>query len=118
MLNMFSGGALLQFSIFGLGIMPYITSSIIMQLLNIVIPALSRLSREGEAGRKKIQTYTRYGTIVIAALQAYGYTFLLSSQAPGAYPQDSGIFMLSVIGSIVVGTVFLRIGDDLSRYGV
>jgi len=119
MLNMFSGGALLQFSIFGLGIMPYITSSIIMQLLNIVIPALSRLSREGEAGRKKIQTYTRYGTIVIAALQAYGYTFLLSSQAPGAYPQDSGIFMLSFIGSIVVGTVFLMwIGEQITERGL
>lgn len=118
MLNMFSGGALLQFSLFGLGIMPYITSSIIMQLLTVVIPSLSRLSREGEAGRKKIQAYTRYGTIIIAALQAYGYTFLLASQAQNSYPQ-TGLFMLSFVGSIVVGTVFLMwIGEQITERGI
>src|SRR5512142_3208166 len=69
--NMFSGGALEQMSIFALGIMPYISSSIIIQLLTVVVPSLERLQKEGEAGRKKINQYTRYGTILLSAIQGY-----------------------------------------------
>src|SRR5688572_32397966 len=71
MFNMFSGGALEQFSIFTLGIMPYVTASIVMQLLTVVVPRLDQLNKEGEQGRKKIQQFTRYGTLVIAAVQAW-----------------------------------------------
>ena len=69
--NMFSGGALKRFSIFALGIMPYISASIIMQLLTIVLPALERLSKEGDLGRKRITQYTRYGTVVLCVVQSY-----------------------------------------------
>ena len=70
--NMFSGGALQRFSVFTLGVMPYISSSIIFQLLTVVVPKLEQLAKEGEAGRKKITTYTRYGTVLIAAVQSLG----------------------------------------------
>ena len=69
LVNLFSGGALEQFSIFALGIMPYISSSIILQLLTVVIPHLERLSKEGEAGRRKITQYTRYGTVILSIIQ-------------------------------------------------
>ena len=78
LLNLFSGGALEVFSVFSLGIMPYITSSIIMQLLAVVIPRLQRLQEEGEAGRKVITQWTRYITVILALLQSTGITFLLS----------------------------------------
>jgi preprotein translocase subunit SecY len=122
LIDLFSGGALLRFSLFGLGIMPYITASIIMQLLTVVIPSLSRLSREGEAGRKKMQTYTRYGTIVVSALQAFGYLVILRGLAvrnPGLCPIDDPIFVAGFITSIVVGTVFLMwIGEQITERGL
>src|SRR4249919_873580 len=80
LLNIFSGGALSQFSLFALGIMPYITASIILQLLTVVIPRLAELQKEGEAGYAKITQYTRYLTVVLAAAQATGYAFLFKSQ--------------------------------------
>ena len=80
LLNLFSGGALSQFSLFALGIMPYVTASIIVQLLTVVIPRLGELQKEGEAGYAKINQYTRYLTVVLAALQAFGYAVLFQRQ--------------------------------------
>src|SRR4051794_35460609 len=76
LLNLFSGGALSRFSLFALGIMPYVTASIILQLMTVVIPRLEQLQKEGESGYAKINQYTRYLTIILAALQATGYAFL------------------------------------------
>ena len=80
LLNLFSGGALSQFSLFALGIMPYVTASIILQLLTVVVPSLERLQKEGEAGYAKINQYTRYLTIVLAAFQSLGYAYLFKRQ--------------------------------------
>ena len=80
LLNLFSGGALSKFSLFALGIMPYVTASIIVQLMTVVIPRLSELQKEGEAGYAKINQYTRYLTVVLAALQAFGYAVLFQRQ--------------------------------------
>ena len=80
LLNLFSGGALSQFSLFALGIMPYVTASIIIQLLTVVIPRLGELQKEGESGYAKINQYTRYLTVVLAALQAFGYAVLFQRQ--------------------------------------
>jgi len=127
LVNLFSGGALLRFSLFGLGIMPYISSSIIMQLLTVVIPQFERLSKEGEQGRKKIQQYTRYGTIIIAALQALGYLAILSNMASGhatikasqVYPVGNTLFAIGFVMSITVGTVFLMwIGEQMTERGI
>ena len=87
MFNMFSGGALSRFTIFALGIMPYISASIIMQLMTAVSPQLDQLRKEGEAGRRKITQYTRYGTVFLALFQATGISIALESQpGPGARP--------------------------------
>src|ERR1700730_3485678 len=77
--NMFSGGALMRFSLFALGIMPYISSSIIVQLLTVITPQLSELRKEGESGQRKINKYTRYGTVVLAAFQAVGVSKMLAA---------------------------------------
>jgi len=122
MINLFTGGGLLKFSIFGLGIMPYITSSIIMQLLTVAIPHFERLSKEGEQGRKKIQQYTRYGTIVIAAAQGFGYYQLLVHKYLPQNPMicEAGIgFMLTFVFTITVGTMFLMwIGEQMTERGI
>ena len=81
MFNMFSGGALSRFTIFALGIMPYISASIIMQLLSVVVPTLEQLKKEGDAGRRKITQYTRYGTVLLATFQGIGISIALESQA-------------------------------------
>src|SRR5262245_12815411 len=88
LLNIFSGGALSQFSLFALGIMPYVTASIILQLMTVVIPKLEQLQKEGEAGYAKINQYTRYLTVVLAAFQALGYSYLFNRQ--GALPLTAG----------------------------
>src|SRR6187397_131353 len=80
LLNIFSGGALSQFSLFALGIMPYVTASIILQLMTVVIPKLEQLQKEGEAGYAKINQYTRYLTVILAAFQAAGYSYLFDRQ--------------------------------------
>lgn len=123
LVNLFSGGALMRFSLFGLGIMPYITASIIIQLLTVVVPALERLSKEGEQGRKKIQQYTRYGTVLISMVQAYGYIFILkgmASSSSGAYPAgEMALFTIGFVASITVGTVFLMwIGEQITERGI
>ncbi|HDN94784.1 MAG TPA: preprotein translocase subunit SecY, partial [Nitrospirae bacterium] len=88
--DMFSGGALSRATIFALGIMPYISASIILQLLTVVIPVLGRLAKEGESGRKKITQYTRYGTVLISIIQSIGIAVGIESMSQGAFVQNPG----------------------------
>src|SRR6187399_1761953 len=116
LLNLFSGGALSQFSLFALGIMPYVTASIIIQLMTVVIPRLGELQREGEAGYAKITQYTRYLTVILAAAQATGYAFLFRSQ--GALQAGPGEMVL-IITSLTAGTVLLMwIGELITKRGI
>jgi preprotein translocase subunit SecY len=120
--NMFSGGALQRFSLFALGIMPYISSSIIMQLMTSVIPTLEQLKKEGESGRRKITQYTRYGTVVLATFQALGIAIALESQTSAGMPVviASGIgFKLITVISLVSGTMFLMwLGEQVTERGI
>ena len=122
MFNMFSGGALSRFSVVALGIMPYISASIIMQLLSVVDPKLKQLKKEGETGRKKITQYTRYGTVVLATFQAFGVAIALEGQqAIGqAVVMDPGIgFRVVAITTLVTGTMFLMwLGEQITERGV
>ncbi|MCI0401562.1 MAG: preprotein translocase subunit SecY [Gammaproteobacteria bacterium] len=122
MFNMFSGGALERFSIVALGIMPYISASIIMQLLTHVHPALEQLRKEGEAGRRKITQYTRYGTVLLAAFQALGVAIALEGQqaAGQAIVIDPGIgFRITAVTTLVTGTLFLMwLGEQVTERGV
>src|SRR6187397_3462879 len=95
LLNLFSGGALSQFAIFALGIMPYVTASIILQLMTVVVPRLEQLQKEGEAGTAKINQYTRYLTVALAAGQSAGYAYLF--QRSGALEANSGRVVLIVV---------------------
>src|SRR4026209_1721209 len=116
LLNLFSGGALSQFSLVALGIMPYVTASIILQLMTVVIPRLGELQREGEAGYAKITQYTRYLTVVLAAGQAAGHAFL--SPSPGAPDGRSGELILIIV-SLTAGTVLLMwIGELITKRGI
>ncbi len=117
MFNMFSGGALERFSILALGIMPYISASIIMQLMSATMPALKEIKKQGEAGRKKITQYTRYGTLGLATLQAGGVAVALQSQGIALY-SGSG-FVFSTIITLVTGTMFLMwLGEQISEKGI
>jgi preprotein translocase subunit SecY len=123
--NMFSGGALEQFSIFTLGIMPYISASIIIQLLTVVIPALERLQKEGEAGRQKITQYTRYGTIFISLVQGMAIAYGLENMAApggegGAVVTDPGWpFRLMTVLTLTTGTAFIMwLGERISEWGI
>ena len=122
MFNMFSGGALKRFSIVALGIMPYISASIIMQLLAVVEPKLKELRKEGEAGRRKITQYTRYGTVVLATFQAFGVAIALEGQqAAGlAVVMDPGMgFRVVAVTTLVTGTLFLMwLGEQITERGV
>ncbi len=122
MFNMFSGGALSRFSIFAIGIMPYISASIIMQLLTVVHPKLEQLKKEGEAGRRKITQYTRYGTVVLATFQSLGVAIALESQAAGGASVviSAGLaFRLTTVVTLVTGTIFLMwLGEQVSERGV
>ncbi len=122
MFNMFSGGALQRLSVIALGIMPYISSSIIMQLLTVMEPRLKQLKKEGERGRRKITQYTRYGTVFLATFQAFGVATLLESQqAAGlAVVMDPGIgFKITTIATLVTGTLFLMwLGEQITERGV
>ncbi|MCU7881850.1 MAG: preprotein translocase subunit SecY [Candidatus Thiodiazotropha sp. (ex Lucinoma aequizonata)] len=122
MFNMFSGGALERASLFALGIMPYISASIIMQLMSAVIPTLEQLKKEGEAGRRKITQYTRYGTIVLATFQAVGISIALQSQTVGGETivihQGVG-FVVTAAVSLVTGTMFLMwLGEQITERGI
>lgn len=117
MFNMFSGGALERMSILALGIMPYISASIIMQLLTAVSPQLEQLKKEGEAGRRKITQYTRYGTVLLATLQAFGVSAGLASQG---VTFSSGVdFYIAAIPSFVAGAVFMMwLGEQVTERGI
>jgi len=117
MFNMFSGGALERFSILALGIMPYISASIIMQLMSSTMLALKEIKKEGESGRKKITQYTRFGTLGLATLQAGGVAVALQSQGIALY-SGSG-FVFSTIITLVTGTMFLMwLGEQISEKGI
>jgi len=116
--NVFSGGALSRFSIFALGIMPYISASIIMQLATVVVPALEALKKEGEAGRRKITQYTRYGTLVLALFQALGISVALESQAGLVLDPGLGFRLVSAV-TLVTGTMFLMwLGEQITERGL
>ncbi|WP_434114129.1 preprotein translocase subunit SecY [Methylocaldum sp. GT1TLB] len=122
MVNMFSGGALKRLSIFALGIMPYISASIIMQLMAGVIPKLEQIKKEGESGRKKINQYTRYGTVFLATFQAIGVGLALQNQSASGVPVviSPGIHFLFITAvSLVCGTVFLMwLGEQVTERGI
>jgi len=116
--NMFSGGALSRFTVFALGIMPYISASIIMQLMTYVVPTFEQLKKEGEAGRRKITAYTRYGTLGLAIFQAIGISIALESQA-GLVIDPGMAFRLTAVVSLVAGTMFLMwLGEQITERGL
>jgi preprotein translocase subunit SecY len=121
--DMFSGGALERLSVFALGIMPYISASIILQLLTVAVPHLDRLSKEGESGRKKITQYTRYGTVLLSIIQGFGISIGLESMStPGgaavvAYPGWS--FRLMTVLTLTAGTAFIMwLGEQITERGI
>ncbi|MCY3803735.1 MAG: preprotein translocase subunit SecY [Gammaproteobacteria bacterium] len=117
MFNMFSGGALERLSIFALGIMPYISASIIMQLMSAVVPSLKELKKEGESGRRKITQYTRYGTVFLATFQAIGVSIALQNQQVALSPGIGFAFTVTI--SLVTGTMFLMwLGEQITERGI
>jgi preprotein translocase subunit SecY len=118
MFNMFSGGALSRFTIFDLGIMPYISASIIMQLMTTVSPQLEQLRKEGETGRRKITQYTRYGTLFLALFQATGISIALESQS-GLVLEPGLMFRITAVTTLVTGTMFLMwLGEQITERGL
>jgi len=122
MFDMFAGGALRRMTIFALNIMPYISASIIMQLLSAVSPTLEQLRKEGEAGRKKINQYTRYGTVLLASVQAYGIAVGLESMRSsigGAVLDPGWMFRFTTVVTLTGGTIFLMwLGEQITQRGV
>jgi preprotein translocase subunit SecY len=119
MFNMFSGGALERASVLALGIMPYITASIIMQLLTVVNPTMSELKKEGEAGRRKISQYTRYFTLVLATFQAIGIATNLPNLMQGLVVNPGFAFYFTAVVSLVTGTMFLMwLGEQITERGI
>jgi preprotein translocase subunit SecY len=116
LLNLFSGSALSRFSIFALGIMPYVTASIILQLLTVVIPTLEQLQKEGESGYAKINQYTRYLTVILAAAQAAGYAYLFHQQ--GALPSNAGRLVLIVMTLTAGTTLLMWLGEMITKRGI
>ena len=118
LLNMFSGGALSRFSVLALGIMPYISASIVMQLMTYVVPTLEALKKEGEAGRRKITQYTRYGTLGLAIFQSLGIALALEGQSGLVLSPGFGFRMTAVV-SLVAGTMFLMwLGEQITERGL
>ena len=122
MFNMFSGGALSRMSIFALGVMPYISASIIVQLLTVVVPKFEQMKKEGDAGKRKITQYTRYGTLVLALFQAIGVSIALQSQQVGANPlviNPGMAFLFTATLSLVTGTMLLVwLGEQITERGI
>ena len=117
MFNMFSGGALKRFTIFALGIMPYISSSIILQLMTHASPQLEALKKEGEAGRRKITQYTRYGTVILAIFQGIGIAIGVESQ--GLVPEPGMLFRFTTVITLLTGTMFLMwLGEQITERGL
>jgi preprotein translocase subunit SecY len=123
MFNMFSGGALARFSVFALGVIPYISASIVFQMMGSVIPSLQGLRKEGEAGKRKMTMYTRYATVGLAAFQSFGIAVALQNQvaaggAPVVYTPGFGFIMSSVVG-LTAGTMFLMwLGEQMTERGI
>ncbi len=116
--NMFSGGALSRFTVFALGIMPYISASIIMQLMSYVVPSLEALKKEGESGRRKITQYTRYGTLLLAVFQSLGIALALEGSAGLVINPGFG-FRITAVVSLVAGTMFLMwLGEQITERGL
>jgi preprotein translocase subunit SecY len=122
MFNMFSGGALMRLSLFALGIMPYISASIIMQLMTVVIPSMEQMKKEGESGRRKISQFTRYGTVVLATFQAIGISLALQNQTAGGLSVvlTPGVGFVAITAiTLVTGTVFLMwLGEQVTERGI
>jgi preprotein translocase subunit SecY len=116
LLNLFSGSALSRFSIFALGIMPYVTASIILQLMTVVVPSLEQLQKEGEAGTAKINQYTRYLTVILAAAQAAGYAYLFHQQ--GALPANPGRLVLIIVTLTAGTTLLMYMGELITKRGI
>src|SRR5210317_836375 len=115
--NMFSGGALERLSIFALGIMPYISASIIMQMMAVVVPSLAQLKKEGESGRRKITQYTRYGTVGLATFQSVGAAIAFQNQGVVIVPGFQFVFTAAV--TLVTGTIFLMwLGEQVTERGI
>jgi preprotein translocase subunit SecY len=115
--NLFSGGSLSRFSVFALGVMPYISASIIVQLLTVMVPSFEQLKKEGQAGRKKISQYTRYGTVLLASVQGFGMGRFLSGSALEAHPGASFFFVVTL--TLVTGTLFLMwLGEQITERGI
>ena len=115
--NMFSGGALMRFSVFALGIMPYISASIIIQLVTVLSPQLSELRKEGESGQRKINKYTRYGTLILATFQAIGVSKMLAAHGIALAPGFSFYFITTL--TLVTGTLFLMwLGEQVTERGI
>ncbi len=118
MFNMFSGGALSRFTVFAIGIMPYISASIIIQLATEIFPQLKELKKEGEAGRRKITSYTRYGTVLLATFQSFGIAVMLYRQ-PGLVVSGQIEFYLTTVITLVTGTMFLMwLGEQITERGI
>src|SRR5438270_9417161 len=116
LLNLFSGSALSRFSIFALGIMPYVTASIILQLMTVVVPKLEQLQKEGEAGYAKINQYTRYLTVALAAAQSTGYAYLF--KRAGNLNADTGRIVLIVVTLTAGTTLLMWMGELITKRGV
>jgi preprotein translocase subunit SecY len=118
--DMFTGGALSRVTIFALGIMPYISASIILQLLTVVVPYIGKLAKEGEEGRKKITKYTRYGTVLISVIQSFGIAVGLEKMAEGAFIQYPGwSFRLMTVITLTSGTAFIMwLGEQITERGI
>src|SRR5258705_621395 len=117
LLNLFSGSALSRFSLFALGIMPYVTASIIVQLLTVVVPTLERLQKEGEAGYAKINQYTRYLTVALAAAQATGYAFLFKRQQ--ALPNvNAGRLVIIILTLTACCVLLMWMGEHITKRGI
>src|ERR671939_1303129 len=116
LLNTFSGSALSRFSLFALGIMPYVTASIILQLLTVVVPTLEKLQKEGEAGYAKINQYTRYLTVGLAAAQSTGYAFLF--RRSGVLTHDNGRLVLIILTLTAGTTLLMWLGELITKRGV
>ena len=118
MFNMFSGGALSRLSVFALSVMPYISASIIVQMFASVIPAWQQLRKEGEAGRRKLTTYTRFGTVALAVFQSFGVASMLQSQAGIVYAPGPSFVFTTVVG-LTAGTLFLMwLGEQITERGI
>jgi preprotein translocase subunit SecY len=116
--NLFSGGALSRFGIFALGIMPYISSSIIMQMSSMIVPSMQKIRKEGESGRRKITQYTRYGTVMLSLFQAVAAASWLQSQ-PGVVVNPGFLFLITACITLVTGTMFLMwLGEQITERGI